>query len=232
MSMTTDQLETRYSAFYGGRDPVHVYPVEFVVRAFLGNYPRHKPDPSSYSGKRVLDLGFGDGRNIPLLHNLGMAVFGVEIAQHICDLTQARMKRLGVEVETRVGRNSSIPFEDRFFDSVLACHACYYVDPGSRFDDNLAEIARVLKPGGLFVSVPMGTSYMMRGANDLGGGHMQITNDPYGIRNGSILRKFDREAEIEAALSPVFRGISIGACRNDFWGVEEHVWIVVCQRAS
>ena len=79
--------------FYRERDPAHVYPVEFVVRAFLGNYPRHKRDKSGLSGaNRVLDLGFGDGRNMPLLHNLGMRVFGVEISQDICDLTQARMQ--------------------------------------------------------------------------------------------------------------------------------------------
>jgi len=228
-----DQSNRRYSAFYRERDPVYVYPVEFVVRAFLGNYPRHKTEASSYAGKYVLDLGFGDGRNMPLLNNLGMRVFGVEISQDICDLTQARMRRLGIDVETRVGRNRRIPYDDAFFDTVLACHACYYVDPGSRFADSVLEIARVLKPGGSFVfSAPIGTSYIMRGANDLGDGHMQITNDPYGVRNGSILKKFDRSSDIEAALSPTFEGFAIGSCQNDFWGIEEHVWIVVCCKAS
>jgi hypothetical protein len=72
----------------------------------------------------------------------------------------------------------------------------------------------------------------MRGAKDLGDGHMEIANDPYGVRNGYVLKKFDREAEIEAALSPAFVDFAIGACRNDFWGIEEHVWIVACRRAS
>jgi hypothetical protein len=95
------------------------------------------------------------------------------------------------------------------------------------------EIARVLKPRGLFVfSAPIGTSYIMRDANDLGDGHMQIVNDPYGVRNGSILKKFDRASDIEAALSPTFRDFAIGSCQNDFWGIEEHVWIVVCCKAS
>ena len=145
---------------------------------------------------------------MPLLRNLGMQVFGVEISQHICDLTEARMKRLGVEVETRVGRNNHIPFESKFFDAVLACHACYYVDTGSSFNDNVNEIARVLKRDGRFVfSAPMASSYIMRGAEDLGNGHMRIANDPYGVRNGAILKKFDREQDIEEDVVAAVRRI-------------------------
>src|SRR3954465_11005685 len=145
------EIQSKYDAFYRKRDSDYGCPVEFVVRAFLGNYPRLKTDPSEYPGKRILDLGFGDGRNMPLLHNLGMQVSGVEISQDICDLTQTRMKRLGVEVDLKVGRNNSLPYEDGVFDKVLACHACYYIEPGTRFDENLCEIARVMKPGGSFI---------------------------------------------------------------------------------
>lgn len=226
-----DGIERSYEAFYAKRDPEHVYPVEFVVRAYLGHYPRLPNDNLDYAGTRVLDLGFGDGRNMALLSNLGMEVYGVEISEEICAQTAARLRRLGVIVETRTGLNCAIPFADRFFDHVLACHACYYVDPGTHFSDNLSEVARVLKRGGRFVfSAPIGSSYIMRGARDLGDGHMEIANDPYGLRNGCILKKFDSEDQIEASLSPLFTDLRIGSCRNDFWGVEEHVWMVVCHR--
>ena len=59
-----------------------------------------------------------------------------------------------------------------------------------------------------------------------------LANDPYGIRNGWILKKFDTPEEIEEAHAPFFAGAHIGACRNDFWGIEEHVWIVVCVRTD
>ncbi|MGB3338258.1 MAG: class I SAM-dependent methyltransferase [Devosia sp.] len=222
-----------YNSFYKERDPRYVYPVEFVVRALLGKYPRHAANASVYPGQRVLDLGFGDGRNMPLMHNLGMEIHGVEIAPEICELTAARMERLGISTHLVVGRNATLPFDDAYFDRILACHACYYVDHGQTFADNVREIARVTRSGGEFIlSLPKASSYIFSGAEDIGDGHMKIANDPYGVRNGSILKKFDTEDHIRAALDPAFTDVAIGSCQNDFWGVEEHVWTVVCCRTG
>jgi SAM-dependent methyltransferase len=226
-------IEGAYERYYADRAAQRVYAVEFVIRAFLGNYPRLKTDRSLYPGQSVLDLGFGDGRNLPLLADQGMAVSGVEISQDICDRAARVMDGYGIKADLRVGRNNAIPFVDAQFDQVLACHACYYVDPGTTFADNAAEIARVMKPGARFVfSAPMADTYVVRGAEDLGGGHMRVANDPYKLRNGYILKKFDSEDEIRSALAPWFDSFSIGCCRNDFWGIEENVWIVVCHRRA
>ena len=112
----TVEIETKYSAFYAARSPDHVYPPEFVVRAFLGTYPRLSGSKPNFRGAKVLDLGFGDGRTIPLLSNLGMRVHGVEIAKEICNRCKERMARLGIDVDARVGRNNRIPYDDAFFD--------------------------------------------------------------------------------------------------------------------
>ena len=229
----SEGIQESYESFYRERDPLHVYPVEFVVRAFLGTYPRLRAEPESYPGNRVLDLGFGDGRNMPLLHNLGMSIAGVEITEEICDAARRRLDRLGIEIDAREGRNCAIPFDDQAFDVVLACHACYYVDPGTKFSDNIAEIARVMKPGGRFVfSAPMASSYIFEGADDIGEGHMRVARDPYGVREGHVLKKFDSEADIRQTLDPLFGEFATGCCRNDFWGIEEHVWTVVCRRSG
>ncbi|WPL14171.1 class I SAM-dependent methyltransferase [Thiorhodovibrio litoralis] len=124
---------------------VHLYPTEFVVRTMLGTYPRHA-FRESWDGAAVLDLGFGDGRNFPLLINLYCKIAGVEITEDIVALAQERFK--GVELDLRVGTNARIPFDDASFDAVLACHSMYYLEDGDNFDDNLAEIARVLRLGG------------------------------------------------------------------------------------
>ena len=219
-------IEKDYGAFYSRKDPEKVYPVEFVVRTLLGTYPGLKIDRTTYPGSKILDLGFGDGRNMPLLHDLGFHVYGVEISPEICQLTTNRMERLGVPVVIRTGSNAHIPFEDAAFDFVLACHACYYVSEGETFSDNLREIGRVLRPGGRFIfSLVKRDSYVLNGAAPLPNGHYRVANDPYGVRNGSILRGFASREEISAELGGLFTDLALGVCENDFYGIYEKVWI-------
>lgn len=221
--------DKKYTNYY--QKAVNVYPTEFVIRSFMGAYPNLKLDKSQFPGKNILDLGFGDGRNMSLLSDLGFKVHGVEVTEDICNMIMERMGEQGIEVDARAGRNSSIPFDDKYFDHLLACSACYYIDEGQTYKDNLTEIARVIKPGGLFIHcLPMPTTFIMENAIDRGDGHMEITQDPYGVRVGAILKKFDNPEEIKANLDPWFTDIRIGSCQDDYWGSKVHLWFVVCTR--
>ncbi len=51
-------IKTLYSERYAKQTVEHVYPVEFVVRAFLGSYPDLKLNRGDYAARSVLDLGF------------------------------------------------------------------------------------------------------------------------------------------------------------------------------
>jgi ubiquinone/menaquinone biosynthesis C-methylase UbiE len=223
--------DTNYSSYYRNQNVIKVYPTEFVIRSFLGKYPRHRMDKAQLKGQTILDLGFGDGRNMPLFADLGMTIHGVEVTPEICTQITERMAGYGITIEARAGRNALIPYPDAYFDNILACNSCYYIDAGQTYTDNLTEIARVIKPGGTFVhSLPMGTTFIMDGAKDLGDGHMEITQDPYGVRVGAILKKFDNEEQIRSALEPWFTDIRIGSCLDDYWGDKVHLWFVVCKR--
>ena len=229
----TNDINREYDAYYRRNQGSHIYPTEFIMRSFLGTYPDLKPEPEGFAGLRVLDLGFGDGRNMPLLHNLGFEVCGMEITEEICHRGVERMARLGIDIVARCGRNNAIPYEDASFDHMIASHACYYVDPGSSFKDNLAEMARVLKPGGrLVASVPMRSSYIIKDGEDLGDSHRRVHNDPLDIRNGYILKYFVDPAQIQAELGDTFTDFRIGHCQNNWWGIDEYAWTIVCRKKA
>lgn len=223
-------IDSNYERYYAKRIGAKVYPTEFVVRTFLANYPKLKFEKPAI-GDRILDIGFGDGRNTAFLCDLGLAVCGIEITQGIVEQTLERLKKLGHDAELRVGRNSSIPFENQYFDYILACHCCYYCDDGETFSDNLAEYARVLKQGGYLVaSVACKTSYIFKDAVELGDGSLLIKSDPYGNRNGYRLQAFSEVGEIEKHFSRYFTNFSFGFADNDYYGISERVFWVVCQR--
>ena len=84
--MINKDIYLQYTKYYKGKKLSKLYPTEFVVRSFLGTYPNLKPnDKTFYKGKKVLDLGCGDGRNIPFLSDLGYRVYGLEINKEIVE---------------------------------------------------------------------------------------------------------------------------------------------------
>lgn len=230
--MKNTEISDGYSQYYRERNLPNVYPVEFVVRSFLGQYPHLNLDKTKFAGSRILDLGYGDGRNMLLLHNLKFEIYGVEISEKINRLADVRLQKLGISATLKVGRNTFIPFDGRFFQYILSCHSCYYVEEGTNFDDNLREIHRVLAPNGIFIcSLPMHDTYIILDkAEELSGGHYRIKNDPYGLRNGTIFRAFKNQSEIVETLGKYFYEFSVGFCDDDFYGIHQKVWIVVCKK--
>ncbi|WP_158617447.1 class I SAM-dependent methyltransferase [Legionella sp. km772] len=224
------EINSSYERHYAQRSMSKVYPTEFVVRTFLASYPGlefQKPKP----GDKILDVGFGDGRNTVFLCDLGLDVSGIEITEAIVSQTQNRLENLGYKTDLTVGRNSKIPFEAEFFDYILASHCCYYCDEGETLIDNLAEYSRVLKKGGyLIASVADSASYIFQNARCLNDGTYVIANDPYNNRNGYRLQAFANPHEVEQFFSPLFKNFSFGSANNDYYGINERVFWVVCQK--
>lgn len=227
----SDEVRANYTNFHRKHRSVHVYPTEWVIRTLLGRYPRLALQPSTYPGQRILDLGFGDCRNMPLLHNCGFDIHGVEVDEDVIALGNDTLARLGIRATLRVGTNRAIPYDDTFFDYVLACHSCYYVAPDTTFDDNLDEIARVLKPGAwLVASLPAPDNFILKNARPLGSGHVEITADPFGLRNGSVFRTFVDEAEVARTLGRRFNDVVTCQLLDDFWGLHVNAFLVAGRR--
>jgi len=230
MADNNQDINGNYEQFYAERAGARVYPTEFVVRTFLASYP-HLVFDKPKSGARVLDVAFGDGRNSVFLCDQGFDVSGIEITQGIVDQTQGRLQKLGYQADLRVGRNNCIPFADASFDYILACHCCYYCDEGDTFADNLKEYARALKHGGwLVASVASSASYIFNGATCLEDGSYVIQADPYNNREGYRLHAFGDEESLRQYFSPWYHNFSIGFADNNFYGITERVFWIVCQK--
>jgi SAM-dependent methyltransferase len=109
------------------------YPVE-AARWLLGDAPL-----------RVVDLAAGTGIFTRLLLSLGHEVVAVEPDESMLALLSSRTPG----VEAFVGGAESIPLPSGSTDAVVAAQAHWWFD-ASRASD---EIARVLRPGGVFGAV-------------------------------------------------------------------------------
>lgn len=91
----------------------------------------------------VLDVGCGDGQISRALASRGAAVTGIDPTER--NLVVAR-ERAGGPVYVKAGADD-LPFDDASFDAVVACLVFEHIDD---VDAAIAEVARVLRPGGQF----------------------------------------------------------------------------------
>jgi SAM-dependent methyltransferase len=94
-------------------------------------------------GEYILDLGCGDGQLTTRLIGTGAHVLGVDASPEM--VTAARER--GIEAEQAPAE--SLPFRDATFDAVFSNAALHWVRGQ---DAMLAQVHRVLKPGGRFVA--------------------------------------------------------------------------------
>jgi 2-polyprenyl-6-hydroxyphenyl methylase / 3-demethylubiquinone-9 3-methyltransferase len=97
---------------------------------------------------QALDVGCGGGYLTEELTRLGSSVTGVDPSSASIAAAQAHAKSNGLDLVYQVARAESLPFPDGSFDLVTCCDVLEHVDD---LNLALAEIARVLKPGGIFL---------------------------------------------------------------------------------
>jgi SAM-dependent methyltransferase len=104
------------------------------------------------SGARVLDLGFGEGTQLRALRARGCAAVGIEYGE--------RQARRGVELGLPVCRAKAeyLPIATRSLDGLI----CKVVIPYTNEARAVAEIARVLRPGGVARVSYHGAGYSLR----------------------------------------------------------------------
>ena len=180
---TESNLETRRSVWQptaDGRDPVEV--AASVVRA---------------SGPRsVLEVGCGTGAFAERLtaEIPEATVIALDQSARFVELTAAR------GVDGRLADVQDLPFADGSFDLVAALWMLYHVPD---LDRGLAEIRRVLRPGGRFLAVTNGDEHVADLRREAGGSPMVTT---FSSENGedALRRRFDAVSREDLRTRAVF----------------------------
>jgi ubiquinone/menaquinone biosynthesis C-methylase UbiE len=97
------------------------------------------------TGARVADLGCGSGVFASLLHARGYNVVGLDISPKLLQLARTKYP----QISFLEGDVEALPFPDESFDGVLLSGIVHHLPDPSKC---AAEVYRVLKPSGRFVS--------------------------------------------------------------------------------
>ncbi|HKJ26022.1 MAG TPA: class I SAM-dependent methyltransferase [Anaerolineales bacterium] len=164
----------------------------WVFSRFLDNLPENA---------RVLELGCGAGDLWSI--NAGRIPPGWEIvlsdfSPGMLENTQTVLRSYPIEFQYKVVDAQAIDFEDAVFDAVIANHMLYHVPDREKA---IAEIHRVLKPGGVLFAATNGQGHMGEMRNLVHSidpeAELTLGEDEFGLENG------------RAQLSPYFSTILI-----------------------
>lgn len=99
--------------------------------------------------RRVLDLGCGVGRHALFFAEQGFAVEAIDGAAAGLDFARREAASRGLRLGLRQADADALPFADESFDYVLSWNVIFHGTLGD-VGRRLAEIWRILKPGGLY----------------------------------------------------------------------------------
>lgn len=102
------------------------------------------------AGAFVLDVGCGVGRHAVYLGGRGFKMAGVDVSPSGVQQSEAACAERQIAFEGRVADMTALPWGDATFDAVLSTSTvCHHRT--ADIQRTLAEVWRVLKPGGLFL---------------------------------------------------------------------------------
>lgn len=95
-------------------------------------------------GRRLIDLGCGEGTDLKIFKNGGAEVYGIDASEKMISLAKQKLP----DANLKVGLFENIPFDSDLFDIVVSKYA---LQTSHDLKTVFKEISRVLKRNGIFV---------------------------------------------------------------------------------
>jgi len=116
--------------------------------SFLVSLSHHLLNPAKQ--RRVLDYGFGTGANLIFMARRGFEVYGAEVSKSAVEIVKVKLSGENLHADLRIIPDNRIPYDDDFFDVVIAWQVLYY-NTWETLHQAVQEINRVLRSGGIFI---------------------------------------------------------------------------------
>jgi 2-polyprenyl-6-hydroxyphenyl methylase / 3-demethylubiquinone-9 3-methyltransferase len=110
-------------------------------------------------GKRALDVGCGGGLLAEEIARQGFVVTGIDPSEASLQTARAHAAQSGLAIDYRRGTAEDLPCEAGSLDLVYCCDVLEHVDS---VDRAVAEAARVLKPGGVYLYDTINRTFLSR----------------------------------------------------------------------
>ncbi len=105
---------------------------------------------AEFVGRRVLDVGSGNGYVLSKYAAEGAQVYGVDLTRTGIDLCRQRFDLSGLRGNFCVANAEDLPFRDETFDCVCCMGVLHHTPDPTRA---VREISRVIRPGGRFIAM-------------------------------------------------------------------------------
>lgn len=99
----------------------------------------------SIKGKTLLDIGFGQGKDINYYFNQGAITYGIDVSPKMIEIAKMNVSN---QINLSVQSCENTNFPDSFFDIIISRYAIQYT---KNLNSAFKEISRILKKDGLAV---------------------------------------------------------------------------------
>lgn len=145
-----------YEDLYSKDEAFLRFPADWVIRFHNMYMKKNLP-----KGK-ILDYGCGSGNNSVFFLKNNYEVWGVDVAENAPSLIKRNFEMHHIDSKNLERfsvippDNTSLPFEDGFFDFIISNQVLYYLPSEKHIKAVLKELYRCLRPGGVVFFTMLG----------------------------------------------------------------------------